>query len=177
MSSQVAGEAESGRRASLAQQFGGSGLIPRQAAEAELAHPAGQRRAVRGASCESPRDRLSSLYEPTHQALCLALHPRRACLATPGTRGPLRRRPQIADGLFLRAWKSGPEKGQPKLPPAARSMLGRGLIEIKPARIGYAAFLTEAGLAALRQLVLDARAMNPSRFGHLREQLGLQTRE
>ena len=34
--------------------------------------------------------------------------------------------PQIADGLFLRSWKSGPEKGKPKLLPAARSMLYRG---------------------------------------------------
>src|SRR5271157_6163490 len=31
--------------------------------------------------------------------------------------------PHIADGLFLRSWKSGPEKGKPKLPPAAQSML------------------------------------------------------
>ena len=85
--------------------------------------------------------------------------------------------PQIADGLLLRTWKSGPEKGKPKLPPAARSMLDRGLIEIRPARIGYAAFLTEAGLAALRQLVLDPRAMDPSRFEHLREQLGLNAGE
>jgi hypothetical protein len=85
--------------------------------------------------------------------------------------------PQIADGLFLRSWKSGPEKGKPKLPPAARSMLDRGLIEIRPGRIGYSALFTEAGLTALRQLVLDARAMDPSRFGHLREQLGLQAPE
>ena len=56
-------------------------------------------------------------------------------------------------------------------------MLDRGLIEIRPGRIGFAAFLTEAGLVALRQLVLDARAMDPSRFGHLREQLGLQAAE
>jgi hypothetical protein len=85
--------------------------------------------------------------------------------------------PQIADGFFLRSWKSGPEKGKPKLPPASRSMLDRGLIDIRPARIGYTAFLTEAGLAALRQLVLDTRAMDPARFGHLREQLGLQPAE
>ena len=76
-------------------------------------------------------------------------------------------------GLFLRAWKSGPEKGKPKLPPAARSLLDRGMIEIRPGRIGFSAF-TEAGLTALRHLVLDPRAMDPSRFGHLREQLGLQ---
>jgi hypothetical protein len=56
-------------------------------------------------------------------------------------------------------------------------MLDRGLIEIRPARIGYAAFLTEAGLTALRLLVLDTRAMDPARFGHLREQLGLQAVE
>jgi hypothetical protein len=73
--------------------------------------------------------------------------------------------PQIADGLFLRSWKSGPEKGKPKMPPAARSMLDRGLIEIRPGRIGYSAFLTEAGLAALRQLVLDARAMTQAGSG------------
>ena len=85
--------------------------------------------------------------------------------------------PQIADGLFLRSWKSGPEKGKPKLPPAAQSMLARGLIEIRPARIGYAAFLTDAGLAAFRLLVLDARAMDPARFGHLREQLGVKSAE
>ena len=84
---------------------------------------------------------------------------------------------QIADGLFLRTWKSGPEKGKPKLPPAAQSMLERDLIEIRPARIGHSAFLTEAGLSALRLLVLDARAMDPARFGHLREQLGLQAAE
>ena len=85
--------------------------------------------------------------------------------------------PHIADGIFLRSWKSGPEKGKPKLSPAAQSMLDRGLIEIRPARIGYTAFLTETGLAALRQLVLDTRAMDPARFGHLREQLGLQAAE
>jgi hypothetical protein len=79
--------------------------------------------------------------------------------------------------FFSASGKSGPEKGRPKLPPAARSMLDRGLIEIRPARISYAAFLTEAGLAALRELVLDTRAMDPNRFGHLREQLGLQTAE
>ena len=60
--------------------------------------------------------------------------------------------PHIADGIFLRSWKSGSEKGRPKLPPAAQSMLARGLIEIRPARIGHTAFLTDSGLAALRLL-------------------------
>jgi hypothetical protein len=68
--------------------------------------------------------------------------------------------PHIADGRFLRSGKSGPQKGKPKLPLAAQSMLERGLIEIRPVRIGYAAFLTDSGLAALRLLVFDTRAMD-----------------
>ena len=108
-----------------------------------------------------------------------------ASLFTPAERAWLRQElgvhfgsgPQIADGLFLRARKSGPEKGKPKLPPAARSLLDRGLIEIRPGRIGFSAFFTQAGLTTLRQLVFDPRAMDPSRFGHLREQLSLQAPE
>jgi hypothetical protein len=38
-----------------------------------------------------------------------------------------------------------------------------------------AAFFTEAGLAALRQL-LNRRAMDPERFAHLRQELGMETR-
>jgi hypothetical protein len=35
--------------------------------------------------------------------------------------------PSLADGIFLRTWHSGPHKGQPKVPPAVRSLLDRGL--------------------------------------------------
>src|SRR5271166_6320946 len=36
--------------------------------------------------------------------------------------------PHIADGIFLRSWKSGPEKGRPKLPPESlvESISGAG---------------------------------------------------
>jgi hypothetical protein len=34
--------------------------------------------------------------------------------------------PSLADGIFLRTWRTGPQPGQPKLPPAVRSMLERG---------------------------------------------------
>jgi hypothetical protein len=37
--------------------------------------------------------------------------------------------PSLADGIFLRTWRAGPQAGQPKLPPAVRSMLERGLVE------------------------------------------------
>ena len=85
--------------------------------------------------------------------------------------------PSLADGLFLRTWRGGPHKGEPKIPLAVRSMLERGLVEIQPVRPGFRAVFTETGLSALRQLLLDRRAMDPARFTHLRQELGLDNAE
>src|SRR3712207_1142784 len=85
--------------------------------------------------------------------------------------------PSLADGLFLRTWRAGPQKGEPKIPPAVQSLLERGLVEVRPGRYGPRAFFTEAGLAALRLLLRDRRAMDPARFAHLRRELGLDTPE
>ena len=85
--------------------------------------------------------------------------------------------PSLADGLFLRAWRGGPQKGEPKIPPAVASMLARGLVEIGRGPFGHRAFFTEAGLAALRALAADRRAMDPARFAHLRRELGLDAPE
>ena len=81
--------------------------------------------------------------------------------------------PLIADGIFLRTWRGGERRNQPKIPPAVQTMLARGLVEVRTTSRGPRAFFTAAGLAALRQLVLDRRAMNPERFAHLRAELGL----
>ena len=81
--------------------------------------------------------------------------------------------PRIADGIFLRTWRGGEKRGQPKNPPAVQTMLERGLVEVRTTNQWPRAFFTEAGLAALRQLVLDRRAMDPERFAHLRVELGL----
>jgi hypothetical protein len=81
--------------------------------------------------------------------------------------------PAIADGIFLRTWRGGERRNQPKIPPAVQTMLERGLLEVRTTNRGPRAFFTEAGLGALRQLVLDRRAMNPERFAHLRAELGL----
>jgi len=102
---------------------------------------------------------------------------------TPAERDLLRRElgrhfgqdPLIADGLFLRTWRGGERRGQPKIPPAVQTMLDRGLLTLEITPRDPRAFLTESGLAALRQLVLDRRAMDPERFGHLRCELGLRT--
>jgi hypothetical protein len=85
--------------------------------------------------------------------------------------------PSLAEGLFLRSWRGGPHKGEPKLPPAVRSMLERGLVELRTERRGPRAFFTETGLAALRQLLRDRRAMDPTRFARLRQELGLAARD
>ena len=81
--------------------------------------------------------------------------------------------PRIADGIFLRTWRGGEKRGQPKIPPAVQTMLERGLVEVRTTNQWPRAFFTEAGMAALRQLVLDRRAMDPERFAHLRAELGL----
>ena len=83
--------------------------------------------------------------------------------------------PELANGLFLRTWRAGPQKGQPKIPKAIQGMLERGLVEIRTNPMGrQAAFFTETGLVGLRQLMRDRRAMDPERFAHLREELGLE---
>jgi hypothetical protein len=81
--------------------------------------------------------------------------------------------PSIADGIFLRTWRSGERRNQPKIPPAVQTMLDRGLVELRTTDRWPRAFFTENGMAALRQLVLDRRAMDPARFAHLRRELGL----
>src|SRR4051794_31103912 len=82
--------------------------------------------------------------------------------------------PDLANGLFLRTWRDGPQKGQPKIPKAIQTMLDRGLVKIRTNAIGRAAaFFTEAGLEGLRKLLLDRRAMDSERYGYLRRELGV----
>jgi hypothetical protein len=82
--------------------------------------------------------------------------------------------PDLANGLFLRAWRAGPQKGQPKIPKAIRTMLDRGLVMRGTNPMGRAAaFFTEAGLEGLRQLLRESRAMDPVRYGYLRRELGV----
>ena len=84
--------------------------------------------------------------------------------------------PSLADGVFLRVWRTGPKAGQPKVPKAMEGLLARGLVALStepPSILGTRAFFTPAGLEALRALLRDRRAMDPERFGHLRRELGL----
>ena len=52
-------------------------------------------------------------------------------------------------------------------------MLDRDLVEVRTTNQWPRAFFTEAGMAALRQLVMDKGVMDPERVAHLRAELGL----
>jgi hypothetical protein len=84
--------------------------------------------------------------------------------------------PTLADGIFLRTWRAGPQMGQPKIPKAMAGLVERGLVSLpsepQPS-FGARAYFTEAGLAALRELLQDRRSMDPQRFAHLRQELGM----
>ena len=84
--------------------------------------------------------------------------------------------PALADGIFLRVWRTGPRAGQPKVPKALEGLLARRLVALStepPSILGTRATFTVARLEALRSLLQDRRAMDPERFGHLRRELGL----
>ena len=84
--------------------------------------------------------------------------------------------PALADGVFLRTWRAGPLKGQPKIPKAMAGLIERNLVSLPSepqSGFGRRAYFTEAGLAALRELLQDRRSMDPQRFAHLRQELGL----
>ena len=83
--------------------------------------------------------------------------------------------PTLADGIFLRTWRSGPKADQPKIPKAMLGLIERGLVKVSskpPAGVAHVHF-TAAGLTALRELLQDRRSMNPQQFAHLRRELGL----
>jgi hypothetical protein len=85
--------------------------------------------------------------------------------------------PSLAEGIFLRTWRGGPQAGEPKLPPAVRTMLERGLVEVRQDGRLVRAHFTMAGIEALRDLASDRRHLDPVRFAHLRRELGLNVEE
>lgn len=81
--------------------------------------------------------------------------------------------PSVADGFPLRTWRGGQLSGQPKLPPPLRTMVDRGLMQIWTGAPMPRAFFTEKGLGALRGLASDRRYMDPQKFAHVLNELGL----
>ena len=75
----------------------------------------------------------------------------------------------IHEGFWVRRWATGPNKGQPKIPPVVRSMLDRGLVRLveDDERLPRV-HLTDSGLRALVEMADDFRAFRPQeRYSHL----------
>jgi hypothetical protein len=85
--------------------------------------------------------------------------------------------PRIAEGVFLRTWRSGPQLGEPKLPPAVKTMLERGLVEVRPDGRLFRAHFTVAGVDPLRQLAANRRYLDRVQYAHIRRELGLEPAE
>ena len=75
-----------------------------------------------------------------------------------------------------KTWRGGAHRGAPKLPPAAQSLLDRGLARLDETDRLPRLFLTPNGLAALRQMMADPRLANPQKFAHVRRELGIDPR-
>ena len=104
-----------------------------------------------------------------------------ASALTPGEREYIRREldqffgtlPTVAEGFQLRTWRGGPQKGQPKLPPPAKSLVERGLMRLEASPTIPRLFFTETGMIALRQMMADRRLADPAKFAHVRRELGI----
>jgi hypothetical protein len=81
--------------------------------------------------------------------------------------------PTVADGFMLKTWRGGSRAGQPKIPPAAKSLLERGLMRLDTTSRIPRLLFTEPGLDALRVMMADRRLANPEKFAHVRQELGL----
>jgi hypothetical protein len=100
---------------------------------------------------------------------------------TPGERDYIRREldmffstfPTVADGFQLKTWRGGPEAGKPKLSPAAKGLLERGLMRLDTGQRLPRLFFTEAGLAELCRMMTDRRLADPQKFAHVRQELGI----
>ena len=82
--------------------------------------------------------------------------------------------PTVAEGFQLKTWRGGPQAGQPKLPPAAKSLLERGLMRLDATTRIARLFFTAEGMDELRVMMADKRLANPEKFGHVKRELGLE---
>lgn len=102
---------------------------------------------------------------------------------TPGERSYIRREldrffttlPTVAEGFQLKIWKTGPHAGQPKLPPAGKSLVERGLMRLDATSYPPRLFFTGKGIAVLRNMMANTRLADPEKFAHVRRELGLES--
>ena len=81
--------------------------------------------------------------------------------------------PSVAEGFPLKTWRGGPEAGKPKIPPAAKGLLERGLMRLDTSQRLPRVFFTKEGIVALRTMMTDRRLADPTKFAHVRQELGI----
>ena len=81
--------------------------------------------------------------------------------------------PSVAEGFHLKTWRGGPDAGKPKLSPTAKGLIARGLMRLDTGGPFPRLFFTEAGLTALRAMMTDRRLVDPKKFAHVRQELGI----
>jgi hypothetical protein len=81
--------------------------------------------------------------------------------------------PRVADGFQLKTWRGGAQAGQAKLPPTAKGLVDRGLMRLDTSDRLPRLFFTEAGMAELRAMITDRRLVDPAKFAHVRQELGI----
>lgn len=69
--------------------------------------------------------------------------------------------PRVAEGFQLKTWRGGPDAGKPKLSPIAKGLIARGLMRLDASGRFPRLFFTDAGLAALRVMMMDRRLADP----------------
>jgi len=81
--------------------------------------------------------------------------------------------PTVAEGFQLKTWRGGSDAGRPKLSPIAKGLIARGLMRLDVSGHLPRLFFTEAGLTALRAMMMDHRLADPKKFAHVRQELGI----
>ena len=81
--------------------------------------------------------------------------------------------PSVAEGFQLKTWRGGPNAGKPKVSPTAGGLVERGLMRLDTSQRLPRLFFTEAGLAELRAMMADGRLADPTKFAHVRRELGI----
>lgn len=80
----------------------------------------------------------------------------------------------LHDGILVKRWATGPNKGQPMPAPAVQSMIERGLSSLgDDAAHWLKATFRPAGSQALRRMAADKRALPPDQYQHLLDELAM----
>ena len=84
--------------------------------------------------------------------------------------------PSVHEGLVVKRWATGPNKGKPKVEEVRMNdrsggLLERGLITIEDEGHWPRAKFTDRGLRALKLMAMDRRALDPDRHRRLIQEL------